>query len=63
MANFKVNDYTTINKFKLLNDYAEFKKFGYDVWYQKFTGQIDKKNVTGWQCMDDLNIYKLEYIN
>jgi hypothetical protein len=56
MANFKVNDYTTINNFKLLNDYTAFKKFENDLWYQKFTGQIDNKNISGWQSMDGLNI-------
>lgn len=63
MIDFKVNAHTTINKFELLNEYTEFKKFGVDVFYQRFTGQINKKHVAGWQCVDDLNIYKLEYIN
>jgi hypothetical protein len=63
MAQFKVNQFTTIKNFVLLNEFTEFIKFGLPSIYQKFTGKIDKKDVTGWQCLSDLNIYKLEYIN
>lgn len=60
---FEINEYTTIKKFKLVdNQIHEFMKFGSLQPYKKFVGKINNKKVTGFICLNDDQIYKLEYI-
>lgn len=60
--NFKINDFTTITDFKLLQVYDTFMKFGKPYAYRQFTGFIRHKAVRGWICLVDNNIYELKYI-
>ena len=60
--NFKVNDYTTINNFVLLDEFEDVMKFGSPQKYQRFTGELAGNKVTGLQSTVDYNIYKLERV-
>lgn len=60
---FYVNEFTTIKKFKLIdNQIHEFLKHGSLQPYKKFKGKIKSKKVIGFVCLKDDQIYKLEYI-
>ena len=60
MAEFKVNDYTTIKNFQLLSIFEKHLKFGKLYDYEKFKGTIKGQKVSGLICLQDDNIYKLK---
>ena len=60
MANFKVNDFTTIEDFISLDEYREVLKHGQIAYYQKFIGYVNDKKVSGWRCTKDDSIYKMK---
>ena len=58
--NFKINDYLTIKKFKLIdNEIVQFMKFGQLEDYKRFSGFIDKQKVEGFVCLKDDQIYNM----
>lgn len=60
---FVVNDLLTINNFEFVNDdIVKFMKFGVLEDYKEFVGLVSGKNVKGFVCLKDDNIYKLEYL-
>ena len=61
---FKVNDFLTIKNFELFSDEIfKFMKFGEPYDYLKFSGTIENKKVIGFVCLEDENIYNLNYSN
>ena len=60
---FIVNENLTINEFKLIDDKIHtFLKFGVEYDYKEFNGLIKGEKVKGFVCLEDDNIYKMEYI-
>lgn len=61
---FKINDYTTIQKFKIIsNKIFQFMKYGELYDYLKFKGTIENKKIEGYVCLADENIYMIKYLN
>ena len=59
---FVVNDNLTINEFDFVDDKIhEFMKHGTPQPYKEFRGKIEGKEVKGFVCLNDDNVYKLEY--
>ena len=59
---FYVNPTTTIKKFKMPdNEVHEFMKHGVLQPYKRFIGKINGIKVKGFVCLNDDQIYKLEY--
>jgi hypothetical protein len=61
-TDFVVNENLTINDFDYPNDQiVEFMKHGEMQPYKAFTGTIKGAKVKGFVCLNDDNIYRLEY--
>ena len=59
----EVNEFTTIRKFKFINDRIhEFFKHGSKQPYKEFKGKINDKKVKGFICLNDDSVYQLEYL-
>lgn len=62
-GNFFVNDFLTIQKFKIVSEEIfKFMKFGEEYDYLKFNGEIENKKVQGFVCIADENIYNMTYL-
>lgn len=62
-TDFVVNDNLIINDFDFVDDKIhEFMKHGGLQPYKEFRGTIDGKKVKGFVCLNDDNVYQLEYV-
>lgn len=60
---FIVNENLTIKNFEFVsNKVFVFKKFGQDYNYKEFTGLVNGRGVKGFVCLEDDNIYKMEWL-